>query len=85
MLTWKTKNMATAAWSAEVLFDGTKLATRAASTMRHAIQPYTPPAMNLFRGKRSMRNMPMTLVPRANVNHAAGYKSCLTVPKPSCA
>ncbi len=76
--TWKTKNIATAACRALSLSDGTKLATRAASTISVAIHPRTPKAMYLFRGNKSTRKMAIAFRPSANVSHAAGYRSCLT-------
>jgi len=54
------KKMQTAAIRADVLVEGTKLATRAASTTRHAMQPQTPVASHLFRGKRSTTKDPVT-------------------------
>ena len=54
-----------------------KLATRAASTISEAMQPKTPKAMYLLRGKRSTKSMAIALRPRAKVSQAAGYKSCL--------
>lgn len=74
--------MATAASSAGLLFELPNSATKAASTISVVMQPRIPLAMYLFRGKRSTSGIAMMLVPKLNVNHAAGYKSCLTGEKP---
>lgn len=66
------KNIATAASRACSLSEGTKLATRAASTMRVACEPTIPNAMNLFLRKRSTRKIAITFIPNARVSHAVG-------------
>jgi hypothetical protein len=79
----KTKNIATAAWRAFVLVEGTYSAIRAASTISVHMHPHSPEDSKTFRGTLSTIGIAMKFSPKEKVSQAAGYKSCFTSPNSS--